>query len=153
MDDPRLNHVEEDGYAVEAADAVNVGVEGFEEHEEALGDVKGCKDDEDEFVRNRGEGGAEVIEVESWHEFGRWAGGASSDVVLDAGVGVEGDDVVNSLAACDEAVLRSVGFGGNDWRDGAVGDGGHRFVVGVFQAKGSGVLGGSVGAFGGVFVG
>jgi hypothetical protein len=74
-------------------------------------------------------------------------------VVLDAGLGVEGDDVVNALAADDEAVLRLVGFGGNYWGDCAVGDGGNRFVVSVFETKGSGVFGGAIRAFGGVFVG
>jgi hypothetical protein len=100
-----LDQVKENGDAIEAADAVNVGVQGFEEHEDTVGDVQGGKDDEDEFVGYRGEGSAEVIEVENWYEFGGGAGCAASNVVLDAGLCVDGDNVVNDLATDDKAVL------------------------------------------------
>ena len=61
MYDIRLDRIEENGDAVKATYAVDVGVWGLEEREEILGDVQGGKDDEDEFVGYRGEGSAEVV--------------------------------------------------------------------------------------------
>ena len=74
-------------------------------------------------------------------------------MVLNAGLCVKGDDVVNALTADDKAVLVVVGFGGNSWGKGAVADGCYRFVVGVCKTKGSGVFGSVVRVLGGVLVG
>ena len=57
-----MDHVEENGDAVEATHAVDVSVK-FEEHQETLGDVQCGEDDQDEFVCYRGECIAEVVKV------------------------------------------------------------------------------------------
>ena len=74
------------------------------------------------------------------------------NVVLDASLGVQGYDVVDAVAADDKSILRVVGVGSDGWDDCAVGDCSNSLVVGVFVTKWSCVVGGALGAFGGVLV-
>ena len=80
-----------------------------------------------------------------------WRGSGGLEVTA-SGSGIDVNEVVQSLPAADVPILLLVRPFRNSTSNGIIDDGSDSSVVGVLEAQGSRIFGGSLGVVGGIFV-